>query len=380
MPPEVRKKATGNGEDPLRVALISFKAVPVYAVQLANALHRITDLKFFVADTVANQYSRFLHPKIDLHPFPTRRFRNPDGLRVSREIIRSVRAQKCRVAHLTMQEPWFNVCIPFIRSFPLITTVHDVQWHPGDRRSNIVPQRVADLAAKHSRHVIVHGNRLKDDLCRTFRRDPDEVSVIPHGNYSLYLHWDRPGIGEETNNILFFGSIWRYKGLEYLIRAEPYLAEALDRFRITIAGVGEDLAPYRRLMVREWNYEILNTFIPDEKVAELFRKASVVVLPYIEASQSGVAPLALSFGKPVVVTNVGSIPELIENGKTGFVVEPADSAGLARAILAILTDPALRKRMGEEAITKATTELSWERIADLHLDAYWRTAREFRPT
>lgn len=370
----------GNGRDPLRVALISFKAVPVYSVQLANALHGIADLKFFVADKVADQYSRFLHPGIDLHPFPTRRFRNPDGLRVSRDIIRSVRAQECLVAHLVMQEPWFNVCIPFIRSFPLITTVHDVKYHPGDRRSSIVPQRVADLAVRHSRRVIVHGIRLKDDLCSAFQRDPDEVFVIPHGNYSLYRHWERPDVMEETNNILFFGSIWRYKGLEYLIRAEPYLEKTLDRFRITIAGTGEDMIPYRRLMVREQNYEILNTFIPDEKVAELFQKASVVVLPYIEASQSGVAPLALSFGKPVVVTNVGSIPELIENGKTGLVVEPADAAGLARAILTILTDPVLKKQMGEEAISKADTELSWDRIAALHLEAYRRTAGEFRQT
>ncbi len=234
---------------------------------------------------------------------------------VSLDIISKIKKYRCDVGHLVLNEPWFNVCVPFIRSFPLITTVHDVRYHLGDRRSSIVPQWVTDLATKFSSGLIVHGAGLKSYVCQEFNVDPDLVFNIPHMNYSFYRHWEQPGIQEQHNNVLFFGSIWEYKGLRYLMEAEPYLSEALKEFKITIAGKGEDLAKYRRYIIDPKNYEIINDFIPDEDVAGLFQKASVVALPYVDASQSGVVPLAFAFGKPVVVTRVGSIPEVVDQGE-----------------------------------------------------------------
>ena len=98
-------------------------------------------------------------------------------------------------------------------------------------------------------------------------------------------------------------------------------------------------------------------------VPELFEKASIVVLPYIDASQSGVVPLAYSFQKPVVVTDVGSLPEVVDNGKTGYVVPPKDSKKLAEAIIDLLKDEAKRHEMGKNAFQKAHEELSWNSIA-----------------
>jgi glycosyltransferase involved in cell wall biosynthesis len=296
---------------------------------------------------------------------------------VSLDIISKIKKYRCDVGHLVLNEPWFNVCVPFIRSFPLITTVHDVRYHLGDRRSSIVPQWVTDLATKFSASLIVHGAGLKSYVCREFNVDPDLVFNIPHMNLSFYRQWEQPGIQEQHNSVLFFGSIWEYKGLRYLMEAEPYLSEALKEFKITIAGKGEDLAKYRRCIIDPKNYEIINDFIPDEDVAGLFQRASVVVLPYVDASQSGVVPLAFAFGKPVVVTKTGSIPEVVDQGENGFVVEPRDSRALAEAIITILKDPALKQRMSENARSKADTELSWSRVAGMHLDAYVKTVERF---
>lgn len=364
----------------MRVALIAFKGLPIYAIQLANGLSKLAEVHFFLADVPAAKYARSIEPRIALHPVRTRRYRNPAGLFVSLDIISKIKKYRCDVGHLVLNEPWFNVCVPFIRSFPLITTVHDVRYHLGDRRSSIVPQWVTDLATKFSSGLIVHGVGLKSYVCQEFNVDPDLVFNIPHMNLSFYRQWEQPGIQEQHNSVLFFGSIWEYKGLRYLMEAEPYLSEALKEFKITIAGKGEDLAKYRRYIIDPKNYEIINDFIPDEDVAGLFQRASVVVLPYIDASQSGVVPLAFAFGKPVVVTRVGSIPEVVDQGENGFIVEPRDSRALAQAIITILKDPNLKRTMSENARSKAETELSWSRVAGMHLDAYVETVERFAKT
>jgi glycosyltransferase involved in cell wall biosynthesis len=361
----------------MRVGLIAFKGLPIYAIQLANGLSKLTEVHFFLADVAAAKYARFVEPQICLHPIRTHRYRNPAGLVVSLDIISKIKQYKCDIGHLVLNEPWFNVCVPFIRSFPLITTVHDVRYHLGDRRSSVVPQWVTDLATRFSSSLIVHGAGLKSYVCREFDVDPQLVFNIPHMSYSFYRHWERPEVQEQRNNILFFGSIWEYKGLKYLMEAESVLSDALKDFRITIAGKGEDFSKYKRYIIDPKHYEVINEFIPDEGVAELFQKASVVVLPYVDASQSGVVPLAFAFGKPVVVTRTGSIPEVVDHGQNGFIVEPRDSRALAQAIITILRDPNLKRTMSERARSKANTELSWSRVAEIHREAYAESVKRF---
>lgn len=361
----------------MRVALICFKGLPIYGIQLANGLGPLIEMHLFLVDAAAAKYARFIDPSVKLHAIPTRRYKDPRGFFVSLSLIRDIVEAKCHVAHLVLGEPWFNLCVPFIRSFPLVTTVHDVRYHTGDRRSSIVPQAVTDLGVKFSSGLIVHGSALKEYLCREFGTDPGTVFNIPHMNYSFYRYWENGPGQEEPNNILFFGSIWEYKGLEYLIKAERFLREKLDGFKVTIAGTGESISKYKRHMIDVRNYEIINEFIPDEKVAALFQKASVVVLPYVDASQSGVVPLAFSFGKPVVATDVGSIPEAVDHGVNGLIVAPRDPRALAEAIIAILNNATLRDKMIEGAKHKAYVELSWTRIAEMHLNAYSQTLERF---
>jgi len=360
----------------MRVALIAFKGLPIYAIQLANGLSALADVHLFLVDVAAVKFAKFVEAEVTVHPIRTRRYRNPAGLLVSLDIISKIKELGCDIGHLILNEPWFNVCAPFIKSFPLITTVHDVRYHLGDRRSSIVPQWVTDLATRFSAGLIVHGAGLKSSVCRKFNLDPQFVFNIPHMSYSFYRHWEHPGVHELRNNILFFGSIWEYKGLKYLIEAESLLSRALKGFKITIAGKGEDLTKYTRCMIDPSHYEIINDFIPDEQVAGLFQKASVVVLPYVDASQSGVVPLAFAFGKPVVVTNVGSIAEAVSQGEDGFIVEPRDPRALAEAITTILRDPALKQRMSERARAKADTDLSWLHVAEMHLEAYVELLRK----
>jgi glycosyltransferase involved in cell wall biosynthesis len=117
------------------------------------------------------------------------------------------------------------------------------------------------------------------------------------------------------------------------------------------------------MMVNRERFVVLNERIPDEQVAQLFQEASVVVCPYIEASQSGVLALANAFGKPVVATTVGGIPEMIQHGKTGLLVPPRDARSLAEAVVTLLQNHNLRQEMRRHALQQSQTELSWASIA-----------------
>lgn len=355
----------------MRIALLSFKALPIYAIQLANGLSGRVDLDLHISEQALRPYRDSMDPRIRLFPFPLRRYRDPRSILTCVRLIQSMKKREVDLVHLVISEPSFNLCLPFIRSFPVVTTVHDVRYHMGDRRSMKVPQFISDLSVSYSEGLIVHGRESKRQICEKFSIPPWKViSIIPHGNYSFYRKWELPGLEEEENRILFFGSIWEYKGLRYLMEAEPLLRKRLKNFKIVVAGTGDDFEKYHRY-VKDWtSYEILNRYIGDEEVAPLFQRASLVVLPYIDASQSGVAPLAFSFGKPVVATKVGDISELVDQGVNGLLVAPKDPWGLAEAILSILENPFLRRRMAEKAREKSITTLSWERIGEMHLEAY----------
>ena len=198
----------------------------------------------------------------------------------------------------------------------------------------------------------------------------EKTSVIPHiqiGNAPSQAKSE-----EQENLILFFGRIWEYKGLEYLVRAEPLITARVPNARILIAGEGEDFARYRRMMVHPDRFIVHNEFVPEDRAADYFRRASVVVLPYIEASQSGVIPMAYSSGKPVVATTVGGLPEAVENGRTGFLVAPRNSVQLADAVVQLLLDAPLRRWMGANGKRKIEEESSPRVVAQKTLEVYRR--------
>ena len=157
---------------------------------------------------------------------------------------------------------------------------------------------------------------------------------------------------------MFFGRIWKYKGLQYLIRAEPLVKAKIPDLKIIIAGEGEDFSPYDKMIVNREIYDIRNYRIPEDEVSFLFEKSTIVVLPYVEATQSGIIPIAFQFGRPLVSTRVGSLPDLIDDGKQGILVPPKDVKSLSKAIISILSDEEMLVRMSKNALKKYHNHLS----------------------
>jgi alpha-maltose-1-phosphate synthase len=256
----------------------------------------------------------------------------------------------------------------------IVLTVHDVENHVGESRG--LQALLYKLLLRSAKKIVVHGEVLRHQFGRVFaeRAARAEVVSIPHGVFSLYRSWDDPSVAEEPYTVLFFGRIAPYKGLEDLIAAQPKVTAQVPQARFLIAGAGQ-FDQYRKMICDAHAFEIHNRFISNEEIPRLFRRAAVVVLPYVEASQSGVIPIAYEFGKPVVVTNVGGLPEVVEHRGSGMVIEPGRPDQLAEAILELLTDVAMRKRLGAGARRIAETRLSWKTIAAQTAHMYAGTGR-----
>jgi glycosyltransferase involved in cell wall biosynthesis len=107
-----------------------------------------------------------------------------------------------------------------------------------------------------------------------------------------------------------------------------------------------------------------------EEVQQFFQRATVVVLPYLDATQSGIIPTAYMYKRAVVATKVGSIPEVVDHEVTGILIEPGNEKSLAEAVIRLLLDPNLRTSMGEAGYQKLQQELSWKSIAGKTLQVY----------
>ncbi|MFQ5963102.1 MAG: glycosyltransferase family 4 protein [Candidatus Scalinduaceae bacterium] len=220
--------------------------------------------------------------------------------------------------------------------------------------------------------IIVHANTSKEEIVGYFNIKPEKIFISLHGNYIFFrkISDDIEDSIERCSNqkvILFFGIIEERKGLIYLIRAFSQVRKKIYNVRLLIVGQPfEDVTPYLKeikiLNLQSW-VDTHFEYIPVKEVSKYFRFADIVVLPYIYASQSGVIAAAYSFAKPVIATNCGGLSEMVEDGKSGFIVPAKDVESLTSAMVKILKDDILRDRMGKYAERLAREKFSWDKIA-----------------
>jgi len=165
--------------------------------------------------------------------------------------------------------------------------------------------------------------------------------------------------------ILFFGLIREYKGLDILLNSIPKIKMGLDDFIVIVAGeCYERKEKYydiiKKLKIQD-SVDLRFKFIPDCEVAEYFSAADVVVLPYKTATQSGITQIAYNFNRPVIISNVGGLAEIVVEGKTGYVVTP-QSDEFAKAIITFFKE----SKFGEfsDNVKTHKTLFSWEKFAD----------------
>ncbi|HET6823522.1 MAG TPA: glycosyltransferase family 4 protein [Anaerolineales bacterium] len=216
--------------------------------------------------------------------------------------------------------------------------------------------------------------------------DERKTHLIPHGNSSWLLehfsqdhNWDalrrRYDLKPGQPLVLFFGLLAPSKGIQDLIEAFALIRQSSDA-KLLIAGY-----PTKHFNMAELNQKIadqglmenvvLDTrYIPLEEVGALMGLATVAVYPYRSSTQSGALQVAYTFGRPVVATIVGGLPEAVEHGRNGFLVPPESPSALAQGILKLVNNRELTKVMGEYARHVSETRFSWRSVARRIIQVY----------
>lgn len=245
----------------------------------------------------------------------------------------------------------------------------------GDRAlTNYFIQRIDGLIAM-SQSVLAEA--------KTFRKDLN-LAFCPHpifDNYGERLSFEvakqKLNLDIHTKYLLFFGFIRDYKGLDLLLNA--FADERLRKYPVKLLIAGEYYSspePYLEL-IKKNNLadliELRTDFIPDEEVNLYFSAADMVVQPYKSATQSGVTQIGYHFNKPMLVTNVGGLAEIIPDGKIGYVVEP-DSQNIADALVDFYENE--RMTEFEANIVEEKMKFSWANMVNTFLSVYNRTTEK----
>jgi glycosyltransferase involved in cell wall biosynthesis len=358
----------------MKIALLSHD-FPEYCIQQANGLVRHAEVLLMLPGADAEEYAAALDPAVKYQPFTKRRLRQPGRqlLEIGR-VLRRVGQFRPDVVHFQHGHLWLNLALPILRRYPLVATIHDPQRHTGDRASEKTPLRVMNFGYRQADRIIVHGEELKRQVAKSLHAPASRIHSVPH--IAIGRGANVAPRAESKRQVLFFGRIWAYKGLEYLIRAEPIISRAIPDIRIIIAGEGEDFGRYEQLFVNSDRFSVRNRYIPAVERDELFENCDVVALPYTDATQSGVIPVAYSFGKPVVASRVGALAEAVDDGVTGYLVPPRDIDALASAIIQIVSEPARCRQMGIAGRRKLDAEWSPNVVAAQTLEVYRRAIED----
>ena len=241
------------------------------------------------------------------------------------------------------------------RGFRTVLTVHDPVQHPGYRPLTRTEALAFNSWFRKAERLTVHSAALADELAQVMRGA--QAAVIPHGVTPRLEPFPPP----QFPAVLLFGRLEQYKGVEVLIEAMQHVWRQRPETTLTVAGAG----PAARLVPDDPRITLRDEYVPEARVDNLLAGASLLVLPYTQASQSGVGVLAIAAGVPVVVSNLGALPDLTVS--SSYVVEAGNARALAGAIVQHLDDGMRTRR---EVLRHAQANFSWDHVARLSTELY----------
>jgi len=228
------------------------------------------------------------------------------------------------------------------------------------------------LALKRGDAFIVHSQgdgkdllTIKPNACYKYNPHPT-YNAFKMKNLTKRQARDALQISLDAKILLFFGFVREYKGLKYLLYAMPDIKKAFIGVKLLIVGsFGNNKEGYMEIIRNKGIADcvaVVDCYIPDNEVEKYFAASNLVVLPYESATQSGIVQIAFGFEKPVIVTDVGGLPDVVEDGKTGYVVESKSPEALVEAVVKYFAQG--KEEEFVENVRKEAYRFSWERMAE----------------
>lgn len=269
---------------------------------------------------------------------------------------------KFDVIHLTWPANVYEFIIYLLRR-KMILTVHDPFPHSG-LDTKIVRLR-RNVAFRLIRNFIILNKAQYDEFISFYKLYSVRVIVSRLSCYNNFK-MVKPDMSviPTSKYILFAGNISQYKGVEYLLQAMLMVHEKRPDVKLVVAGGGNyyfNISPYVKLDF----IDIRNRFVPDEELVALIRNTEFMVCPYTDATQSGVIMSAFTFNVPVIATRVGGLPDMLNNGRFGMLIDKKNAKELSDAIVCLLENKNVLQayKANINDAYSGEGELSWATIA-----------------
>lgn len=292
-------------------------------------------------------------------------------------LARLIRKKNVRLVHAHCFDPTVvGLVAARLTGIPFVFTRHHSdhnirlgkKWHT----------RIDAFCGERADHVIAVSEITRKIMIDTERVSDHKITVVHNGMETLnepsadQIQETRTelGLGNETI-ILMIGRLHEEKGHRYLFNALPAVVSRIGPVVVLLAGDGPQLERIEREAASAGVSDFVKFLGRRDDIPSLLSLASVVVLPSLAESFGFAALEAISLGKPVVAAATGGIPEIVSDGETGLLVPPADSVALGKALVAVLEDKSLARRLGE-AGRRRSAQFTFERMMAGYESVYER--------
>lgn len=283
---------------------------------------------------------------------------------------RYIREQKIDVVFCTMDHLWGSFMTDVITHSHAVylLTVHDATRHLGEDQAWRRWLLRRDIDASDAAVVLTRS--VGASLQANYGYPSDRIFLSAHGHFNNSDVEAQPRClpNNRPVRLLFFGRILQYKGLDLMLDALRILRCEFPDLELEVWGDG-DINPYRSALDVIGNVRIVNRWIEESEIPSIFAATDLAVMPYREASQSGVAATAFAFGMPCVATPLPGLREQIVDGVTGVISNGFSPVDYAEAVATILRDPIMYSMLSQRCIAETNTTLNWERIGQTVVDA-----------
>ena len=272
----------------------------------------------------------------------------------------------------------FNILLVKILFGKVVVTIHDVHSFSNQVKINFSKKifyALTDL-------ILTHNNFSKNEITKIVPKNLN-IYIVPHGNYLPFIKKEKDkskskiklNLPENKKIILFFGLIKEVKGLEVLLKSLKKVVEQHKDIRLLIAGKiwKNDFSKYQKIIDEQKlnDYCILHTkFIPQSLVKYYYAASELVILPYKRIYQSGVLMMTLSYEKPVLVSDLPPLTEVINDKVNGYVFKSEDSESLSHKLNEIFSEYEKLSNISNQGFKEVKEKFDWNNVGYLTAKAY----------